>query len=137
MAGNSIESRYANDTIDAQLPPTSYQNFLRHEREIPGFVLSADSNQFELDSINSINDVELTVNKLSKDRLRKYFNAVAKSLLSAVTTYVYNDTQSATNDYIFDPDFAETLIDCFFQQKWNCSYFQRIVPNYDERFRKC
>uniref|UniRef100_A0AC34PV52 Nicastrin n=1 Tax=Panagrolaimus sp. JU765 TaxID=591449 RepID=A0AC34PV52_9BILA len=134
LFGFNIKSDYANDSINSQLPPTSYQNFLRHNREIPGFVLSTDSSHFELDAINSITDIELTANKLGKDHLRNYFDAVAKSLLSAVTTFVYNDTNSATNDYVFDPSFAETLIDCFFEQKWNCSYFQRIVPNYDERF---
>ena len=136
LKDSSISADYVKISTDAQLPPSSYQNFLRHNRTVPGFVLSADSDRYSLEAVNSINDIEITSGAASTDALETYFTAVAKSILSAVTNYVYNDAGSASKDYSFNSTYAKQLIECFFDRKWNCTYFKKIIPNYEENFRK-
>lgn len=132
-----VNGHYAENSVQSQLPPSSYQNFLRHDRFIPGFVLSADRDKYILDSVDSLNDIKITTSasKESKDELVKYYTAVSKAVLSAITGYVYNNPESALVDYKFDDTFARQLVDCFFSTKWDCEYFKTIVPNFDEHYR--
>jgi len=134
LRNSNIAADYIKISPDAQLPPSSYQSFLRHNRTVPGFVLSADNDRYSLEAVDSVNDIGLTSGSESKDALETYFTAVAKSILSAVTNYIYNDAGSASKDYNFNSTYAKQLIECFFDKKWNCTYFQKIVPNYEENF---
>ncbi|KAE9551765.1 hypothetical protein FO519_005002 [Halicephalobus sp. NKZ332] len=131
---SSIAADYISTSANTQLPPSSYQSFLRHNRSVPGFVLSADNDRYVLEAVDSINDIKLTSGSGSTDALETYFTAVAKSVLSAVTNYIYDDAESASKDYSFNSTFTRQLIECFFEEKWNCTYFKKIVPNYEENF---
>uniref|UniRef100_A0A7E4VWR5 Nicastrin n=1 Tax=Panagrellus redivivus TaxID=6233 RepID=A0A7E4VWR5_PANRE len=129
-----LVSVLADSSESSQVPPSSYQAFLRHNRSIPGFVLSPDkSGEYHSSVINSFADDKITNSKDSRSQLIDHIDGAASALMQAITGYVHNDPLSAS-DFSIDRDYISTVVDCLFSNSWNCSYFKQIIPDYQDAY---
>jgi hypothetical protein len=129
LANRSIFSAIAKTTPDSQTLPSSYESFLRHNNSIAGAVFSSAKDQYAFNTINSFEDTEITNSPEKRATATRHLHDVATGLLKAITGYVHNDKDSSAN-FPIDIDYVETLVECFFSRTWNCSYFQKIIPDF-------
>jgi hypothetical protein len=133
LANHTIFSAIAKTTPDSQTLPSSYESFLRHNNSIIGAVFSSAKDQYAFNTINSFEDTEITNSPEKRETAVRHLHNVASGLLKAIAGYVHNDKDSSTN-FPIDIDYVETLVECFFSRTWNCSYFQKIIPDYRTHF---
>jgi hypothetical protein len=133
LADRTIFSAISKTTSDSQIPPSSYESFLRHNKSIVGAVFSSAKEQYVFNNINSLEDTEITSSPQKRETAVQHLHALASGLLKAVTGYVHNDKKSAA-DFPVDINYVKTLVDCFFSRTWNCSHFQKIIPDYQPHF---
>lgn len=110
---------------NSQLPPSSFQMFLKKKRSIAGFVLASFGSHYDYKRMNSFADR----NKLDdKNSTITQILASATAILGATLKYVYG-TERVNADFRINDKFVETLYDCFIlSPDWQtCNLFQEIL----------
>uniref|UniRef100_A0A915Q4S1 Nicastrin n=1 Tax=Setaria digitata TaxID=48799 RepID=A0A915Q4S1_9BILA len=117
-----------------QLPPSSFQSFLKKRRDISGFVLRPFGQQYVYNRINSFVDQNVFKNGTSK--LRNQVIAAASAIVGAVTAFLTGGNKTGVvGQYDIDEHYVTLLLDCFLKYPdWHtCDFFKSITKG-DNRF---
>ncbi|VDN52641.1 unnamed protein product [Dracunculus medinensis] len=119
----------ANNTKDSQIPPSSYQTFLKENRNISGFIISPFDNKYSYRRINSFADQNVFGN--NSEKIRKEIFASATIALGAIIEFIYGSRPNSSFGYKIDEKFVDTLFDCFITSPdwYSCDFFVQILKN--------
>uniref|UniRef100_A0A8R1TW88 Nicastrin n=1 Tax=Onchocerca volvulus TaxID=6282 RepID=A0A8R1TW88_ONCVO len=126
--GNRRDSKI-NVERKIQLPPSSYQSFLKEKRDIAGFVLRPFGRQYIYNRINSLEDQNVFKNGTAK--LKNQIIAAANAVMGAVTGFLTGGNKTETDlfsQYDIDELYVAVLLDCFLKYPdWHsCNFFKSI-----------
>uniref|UniRef100_A0A915CD69 Nicastrin n=1 Tax=Parascaris univalens TaxID=6257 RepID=A0A915CD69_PARUN len=117
---------------NGQVPPSSYQSFLKQNRSIAGFVFAPFDGTYTYKALNSFTD-EGVFDEGHKVIVEE-ITASASAALATILQYFYG-TAKTTLPYEVDEEFVSTLFNCFIVESdwYSCDFFAKILQNVKNR----
>uniref|UniRef100_A0A9J2P9Z1 Nicastrin n=1 Tax=Ascaris lumbricoides TaxID=6252 RepID=A0A9J2P9Z1_ASCLU len=117
---------------NGQVPPSSYQSFLKQNRSIAGFVFAPFDGTYTYKALNSFADAGVFDEEHRV--IVEEITASASAALATILEYFYGTTKT-TLPYEVDEGFVSTLFNCFIVESdwYSCDFFAKILQNVKNR----